>query len=241
MGEDSPEGETWDAKSSVHPGAGLLGCGGVECSGAASLANQNEPLSRLMGMGRLIALIDGIFAVAMTLLVLDLKLPADSGDLRSALARMLPGFLVYLIVFASMAGYWIMHHRTFRFVARVDGRLTLLSLLNVLFITLFPVAASIVAAHPLEPVATVCYSANSALYCLSAWATWRYAATHVALLERRRQAHWFNRQATIMLAVGATLTLAIPAAFAGVYLAYALWILGVPVASLWAVRMMSGE
>jgi uncharacterized membrane protein len=66
--------------------------------------------------GRLVALIDGVFAVAMTLLVLDLKLPTGSDDLGSALKQMVPGFLVYLIVFASVAGYWTIHHRYFHYI-----------------------------------------------------------------------------------------------------------------------------
>lgn len=196
------------------------------------MGDREEPLSRLMGLGRLVALIDGVFAVAMTLLVLDLKLPSGTGNLALALAQMLPGFLVYLVAFGSVAGYWIIHHRTFCFVARVDARLTLLSLVNLLFITLFPVAASIVGARPLEPLATICFSTNSLLYCVSAWAIWSYAASHVSLLEHEKQSARLKREAAIMLAVGTMLTLAIPAAFASVYLAYALWILGIPVAAL---------
>ncbi|HTP01289.1 MAG TPA: TMEM175 family protein [Anaerolineales bacterium] len=207
---------------------------------AVELAESEELLSHQMGLGRLVALIDGVFAVAMTLLVLDLKLPFDTSDLASALIHVLPGFLVYLIVFASIAGYWIIHHRTFCFVARVDARLTLLSLLNLLFITLFPLAASIVGSHPLEPLATICMSANSLLYCVSAWAIWSYAANHVSLLEHQKRTKRLRRQAAIMLGVGATLALAIPAAFVSVYLAYALWILGVPVASLVLRRAMLG-
>jgi uncharacterized membrane protein len=203
------------------------------------MTDREEPLSHLMGLGRLVALIDGVFAVALTLLVLDLKLPSGSGDLASALAQMLPGFVVYLIVFASVAGYWIIHHRTFRYVARVDARLTLLSLLNLVFITLFTLAASIVGAHPLEALATVCLSANGLLYCISAWAILSYAASRGSLLDHPRQAQPLKRQAAIMLAVGAALTVAIPAAFVSVYLAYALWILGIPVASLVLERRLA--
>lgn len=205
------------------------------------MADREEPLSRLMGLGRLVALIDGVFAVAMTLLVLDLKLPSDASDLASALAHMLPGFLVYLIVFGSVAGYWIIHHRTFCFVARVDARLTLLSLLNLLFITLFPLSASIIGTHPLEPLATICFSMNSVLYCASAWAIWSYAASHVSLLEHPKQTVRLKREAAIMSAVGVTLTLAVPAAFLSVYLAYALWTLGVPVAALVFGKLVFGK
>ena len=68
---------------------------------------------RLLDQGRLLSIVDGIFAVAMTLLVLDLKLPSDQGDLVQGLRQMLPGFLVYLVAFASIAG--------FQHIAHVDG------------------------------------------------------------------------------------------------------------------------
>jgi len=58
-----------------------------------------------LDMGRLTFLIDGVIAVSMTLLVLDLKLPEGNGNLANALRQMLPGLLVYLIIFSSVAGY----------------------------------------------------------------------------------------------------------------------------------------
>jgi uncharacterized membrane protein len=189
------------------------------------------PAFEFLGLERLVALIDGVFAVAMTLLVLDLKLPSANGDLGWALRQMLPGFLIYLIVFASIAGYWIIHHRTFRQIRHEDARLILLSLLNLLFITLFPVSASIVGAHPLDPLATACLSVNSLLYCLSAWAVWSYAAANRTLLAEDSDIHKLQHEAIIMLLVALCLAIAIPLAFLSVYLTYGVWILSAPLAA----------
>jgi uncharacterized membrane protein len=186
---------------------------------------------QLRDLDRLVALIDGVFAVAMTLLVLDLRLPPQAADLPSALRQMLPGFLIYLIVFASVAGYWIIHHRTFRYVAHTDAAVTMLSLINLMSITLFPVVASIVGSHPAEPIATVCVSANSLFYCLSAWAIWAYAAAHPRLLTAEAEHVRLRHEANVMLVVGACMALAIPLAFVGVGLAYADWILSTPLAA----------
>jgi uncharacterized membrane protein len=187
-------------------------------------------------LGRLIALVDGVFAVAMTLLALDLKLPPESGDLAHALRQMLPGSLIYLIAFASVAGYWTIHHGYFRHISHGDSRLVLLSLTNLLFVTLYPVAASIVGAHPLEPLATVCLSANSLLYCLSAWGVWSYAAAHRQLLAEDAGRRALQRVARIMLLVAISLALAVPLAFLSVYLAYADWVLCAPIAAWWGAR-----
>jgi uncharacterized membrane protein len=190
----------------------------------------------LVDLGRLIALIDGVYAVAMTLLILDLKLPSGTNDLVSALGQMLPGFLVYLIAFASIAGYWTIHNGYFRYISHGDGWLILLSLINLLFVTLYPVTASIVGAHPLEPLATVCLSANSLLYCISSWAIWSHAASNRQLLAAEDDYRPFQRVARIMLLVAIGLALAIPLAFLSVYLAYADWILCAPIAALWGTR-----
>jgi TMEM175 potassium channel family protein len=190
----------------------------------------------LMDLDRLTAFIDGVFAVALTLLVLDLKLPSDTGDLPRALREMLPGFLIYLIVFGSVAGYWTIHNLHFRRISHGDARLVVLSLVNLLFVTLYPVSASIVGAHPLEPLATVCLSANSLLYCLSGWAIWSYAAAHRQLLTQEADRWPLQREARIMLLVAASLGLAIPLAYLNVFLVYAVWILCAPIAAWIGIR-----
>jgi uncharacterized membrane protein len=195
---------------------------------------QPLPSHQLIDLGRLISLIDGVFAVAMTLLVLDLKLPSQSGDLVHVLLQMLPGFLIYLIAFASIAGYWTIHHTTFRHIAHGDGRLVLLSLINLLFITLYPVTASIVGAYPVEPLATVCLSANSLFYCVSAWAIWSHAAANPQLFAEDADYRRLRQVARIMSLVAIGLALAIPLAFLSVYLTYAIWILSAPIAAWWS-------
>jgi uncharacterized membrane protein len=192
-----------------------------------------HPLSdrRLWDPGRLITFVDGVYAVAMTLLVLDLKLPSGAADLPSALQGMLPGFVVYLIAFGSIAGYWTIHHFTFRSIGHVDGRLVLFSLINLLFVTLYPLTASIVVAHPLEPLATVCLSANSLLYSLSAWAIWSHAASEPRLLEDDADRYRLRRVAWMMLIVAVILSLAIPLAYLSVLLAYVDWCLCAPAAA----------
>ena len=187
----------------------------------------------LLELGRLTSLIDGVFAVTMTLLVLDLKLPPQNNNLVSALRQMLPGFLIYLVVFFSVAGYWFIHHNTFRFIAHGNSRLMALSLVNLLFVTLFPVSASIVGAHPREPIATICLSVNSLLYCLSAWAIWSYAASNRELLAEDNNNQSLQRVARSMLFVAIGLAFAIPLAFWSVYLTYAIWILYTPIAGGW--------
>ena len=184
-------------------------------------------------LSRLITLVDGVFAVALTLLVLDLKLPQGNTALSKSLVQMIPSFVVYIIVFASIAGYWTIHRGTFHYVTHGDGRLMVLSLVNLLFITLFPLAASIVGAHPLEPLATVCLSLNCLCYCLSAWGTWSYLVANPALVQSDYGIFRLREIKKIMLTGAIGLALAIPLAYLSVYIAYAIWIGYIPVVSWW--------
>jgi uncharacterized membrane protein len=185
-------------------------------------------------LARLITLVDGVFAVAMTLLVLDLKLPSGTSNLFGALKQLIPSFVVYIIVFASIAGYWTIHHGTFHYITHGDGKLMVLSLVNLLFITVFPLAASIVGAHPREPLATACLSLNCFCYCISAWGIWSYVAVNSQLVQSEYGLHRLREIKKIMLAGAIGLALAIPLAFLSVYIAYAIWIGYVPLVSWWA-------
>jgi uncharacterized membrane protein len=200
----------------------------------------SQPQSSLfLDLGRLTFLIDGVFAVSLTLLVLDLKLPEGQGDLISSLRQMLPAFLVYLIVFASIAGYWTIHNGNFHYISHGDGRLVVLSLFNLLFITLFPLAASIVGAHPLEPLATVCLSANGLFYCISLCTIWSYAIANHRLISSEDGYRRLHSAALIMLFVAIGLALAIPLAFVNVYIVYAIWVLWASIGStlvMWWIR-----
>jgi uncharacterized membrane protein len=137
-------------------------------------------------------------------------------------------------VFASIAGYWVIHNGNFHYIHRGDGRIIVLSLVNLIFVTLLPLAASIVGAHPLDPLATIFLSANSALYCISSWAIWSYASANPQLVLDESDCKKLNRVGRIMLLVSIGLVLAIPLAYLNIYLAYIIWIFYAPSAAWWS-------
>src|SRR5579863_5349666 len=75
--------------------------------------------------GRLEAFSDGVFAIAMTLLALELKVPhpASAADLPSALASEWPSYLAFVTSFFTVLIMWVHHHAIFRLVHRVDAKL----------------------------------------------------------------------------------------------------------------------
>jgi len=86
---------------------------------------------------------DAVFAIAITLLVIDIRMPegaaiADGHDLAAALWSLLPQFLGFLVSFVVIGSFWISHHRMFRLVRTMDGTLLFLDLLFLLFVAFIP-------------------------------------------------------------------------------------------------------
>jgi uncharacterized membrane protein len=101
-----------------------------------------------MDTGRLEAFSDGVFAVAITLLALDLAIPGPGhGPFSTLLGHKWPSFAAYAVSFGAIGVIWVNHHSVFRNVTEID-RLTLyLNLLLLFFVVAIPFATSTVAAY----------------------------------------------------------------------------------------------
>ena len=114
------------------------------------------------------ALTDGIFAVAMTLLVIDLKLPDHAvmqgiDDFGQAIADLFPKFLAWFFSFFVLSFFWVGHHRTFQYVRHTDGPLLALNLGQLAAVRLIPFSCSLNGEHGEFALAQIVYSANLAL------------------------------------------------------------------------------
>jgi len=87
---------------------------------------------------RLQALADGVFAIALTLLVLALPVPRGSRDLAHDLLRQWPFYAAYTVSFVTVAIVWLNHHALMDLLARADRTLVELNLLLLLFVALVP-------------------------------------------------------------------------------------------------------
>ncbi|MRD48261.1 TMEM175 family protein [Caenimonas koreensis] len=137
---------------------------------------------------RLDALTDGIFAVAMTLLVIDLKLPETAAHMTTeailqGLADLLPKLISWVISFLVLALFWWGHSRAFHYVRQIDGKLVLINLLFLGAASFMPFASSLSGGHGSHFPAQVVYSATMALNALAALALWRYVFRHPELCE----------------------------------------------------------
>ena len=133
----------------------------------------------LFGVSRVAALSDGIFAIAITLLVFalevpDVSQPTSPGELREALDGMWPQFSAYFQTFLIVGAFWIGHHRAFRRMVGEDDRLVWLNLLFLLTVSFMPFPANLVGRYPENRTAVVVYSASLAAVSLTYAALWAY-------------------------------------------------------------------
>ena len=97
---------------------------------------------------RVEAFSDGVFAIAITLLILNVKIPPPSaGHLAAELARQWPTYGAFLISFAFIGIMWVNHHRLFNHIRRCDNALMFLNLLLLLGVTIVPFPTALLAAH----------------------------------------------------------------------------------------------
>lgn len=140
----------------------------------------------ILGEDRLLVLCDGVFAIAATLLVLDIKLPSNipnEAQFNQQLGALLGQVFIYVITFVVIAGYWSQHRGIVRTIERVDARFTWLTFLFLAFVAFFPVTSNILGAYGYRG-AVMLYTLAFAGCGFSLIALWLYAAWDGRLLER---------------------------------------------------------
>jgi len=168
-----------------HPG--LRGYGkGKQMAGEIETLDTSEPLTRKVqrhNYDRLIMLSDGVFAIAITLLVLDVRpLRVWGGSLIDLVHTEWRALFGYVFGFAAVGGFWVAHRAMFARMRHVDGVATGLSLALLMFVGLVPAAAALVSEHgPTKgiPAYLVLVATISAIQTL----LWGYAAFAGGLVD----------------------------------------------------------
>jgi uncharacterized membrane protein len=132
-----------------------------------------------MDKARLEAFSDGVFAIAITLLVLDLHVPdVGDGSLAHALYRQWPADVSYTVSFITIGIIWVNHHNVFRHLERCDRRLLFLNVLMLLTVALIPYPTALISHYARTPNATaaaVFYGAVMVVMALCFNAIWHYS------------------------------------------------------------------
>lgn len=157
----------------------------------AAVAREREARDREeheVEFSRIVAFSDGVFSIAITLLVLELKLPQHlaDGELWHALGEQREQFLAYAISFAVIARFWLVHHSFFSEVKAFDTRLIALNMLYLGFLVLIPFSSQVLGDYGGQLPSVVVYSANlTAVVLVGQWMAWD--ARHAGLAKSSAQ------------------------------------------------------
>ena len=142
----------------------------------------HNELKKEFQLERLILFSDAVFAIAITLLVIEIKIPeihekpvTDNAVLHK-LRELIPKFAGFLVSFFLIGQYWIVHHRMFSFVINFTDRLIWLNILFLFAIALMPFSTGFYSEYVLRGVVTpvIFYTANIALLGFANFLMWRY-------------------------------------------------------------------
>ena len=151
-------------------------------------SRQSEQSETNLGKDRITAFSDGVFAIAITLLVLDIHVPSvpqASADalLPERLYDLWPVLFSYALSFAILGVYWVAHHLMLFMLRRIDRTLLWLNNLLLLWIVLIPFSAALLGEYRHSQVAVLIYGANLVLSSLSLQLLWSYASHNRRLLS----------------------------------------------------------
>lgn len=129
----------------------------MDRSDAAHRREENE-----VEFSRIVAFSDGVFAIAITLLVLSLEVPTEAHGqaLTEAIWDQRDSLFAYALSFAVIGRFWVVHHRFFGDVIGFDGRLLALNLFYLAWIVLIPFSSAVLGDHGGEAPALVLYAGN---------------------------------------------------------------------------------
>jgi uncharacterized membrane protein len=137
--------------------------------------------------GRLVAFSDAVFAITITLLILEIRPPTDYSNLLHGLLALWPSYLAYGVTFLFIGQVWANHHVMFDHIRAADRVVLLLNTLLLMAVVFLPFATSVLAgalrSGDGRRTAVVFYALAFALTALTFNAVWEYAARHRMLSE----------------------------------------------------------
>ena len=188
-----------------------------------------EPETGQTGMDRIVFFSDAVFAIAITLLSLDIRLPVTSDfhsntELIQRLLAIWPKYLAYVISFLVIGLFWTGHHRKFRIIKRYDSTLLMLNLLMLMAIAFIPFPTAVLSEYG-NRTATVFYALVIIVTGMLSVSIWWYASYHDRFIDPGMDHRQRQRETWGPLSVICVFLLSIGLAFINADLAKVSWAL----------------
>jgi TMEM175 potassium channel family protein len=163
--------------------------------------DQPDPAGTERGTERIEAFSDGVFAIAITLLILEVRVPHPPGttpvDLLSELLRLWPSYFALVLSFVMIGIYWANHHYIFKLFEKTNHTLNLLNLLFLLCISFLPFPTAVLGSYMLDQAnqttAAAFYAVGLLLPAASWMLMWLYAGHGQRLVDHRLESVFLRR------------------------------------------------
>ncbi len=186
---------------------------------------------------RLTLFSDAIFAFAMTLLAVNIRVPEIAQNLVNSqlgieLANLVPKFVGYGLSFFISASYWVFYHRIFANIKRYDIMLIWLNIIFLFFVVLIPFPSDLIGRFLSQEISLVTYSTMMAATGFTLSLIWLYASGHHRLIEESLSNHAIKQMSIRTFITPIVFLVSIPASFALGVFTPILWVLVWPLGSL---------
>jgi uncharacterized membrane protein len=181
---------------------------------------------------RVLTFNDGLYAIAMTLLVVSIAVPTISGthsvgDLADALNDLTPNFVSFFISFAVIGRYWLAHHEAVSLLDAMDQAFISLNLIYLAFVAFLPFPTALLGEYFENPLSIAIYAVNVGIVSGMEVVLFRHAY-RAKLLRRQPTPEVYRYGIVASLSPVGFFVLSIPFAFISTTLAVAIWFLLVP-------------
>ncbi len=145
----------------------------------------HPPQQHDTGYERLVMFTDGIFAIAITLLALEIRIPEleNHAELGQAIINLLPQIFVFVLAFMQVGILWLAHQRMFRNIVRTDSTFMWISLIYLMLIAFLPVPSGTLARYGSEFPAVEFFAITLVLVGVVELIMWQYASSNRRLLH----------------------------------------------------------
>jgi uncharacterized membrane protein len=177
-----------------------------------------------MNKNRVEAFSDGVFAIVITLLILDIRVPdVDYSQLFSALVALLPRMFAYVISFGVIGVYWLAHHQSLQLVGKLNGFLIWLNLVYLLAVSFMPFPTALLGRYPMQPIPIVIYGLNLIVANATGFMLTLYLRAHPELGSGL--AHWASHKSFYLYGfVNLSYVLAMVLGFVAPAVSYAIFV-----------------
>jgi len=186
-----------------------------------------------LSTNRIEAFSDGVFAIAITLLILEVRVPmvAEGESLSHTLVAIWPKLVAYAVSFAVIGIFWIGHHIMFHYIKRSDRMLLWLNTMLLMTISAIPFAAALIGEYLHEPIAAAIYGIFLSVDGFLFYAVWAYASHKRRLTSPTLSTELISLAKKIILFAPVVYALAAGVAFINPLISDVLYLL-VPIAYL---------